>query len=456
MLRAMTKAGHSWADALSELIDNAFDFDAKGVRLLWKDNALQCVDDGKGSEKVMPFFRLGESIGPRDRLGRHGVGLKDAALWAAGDLKGSMLVESVHSGRFISAVYNWAMIAKRNSWPKDPADFEAFECKVSEPAATIKEGTRITFTYVSRRIREIEKLIAELAWRFSPGLKMGKQIKLTVHGKARTVPVFRPPIFEEEIRDRIIVRDRDVDIHIGLLGEGVLNERPGVYLAVKHRVICPLPDVAMGMSIRGIHGVVALGSEWCLNRNKTAIEDDDLDLIRAAVFDRCQALFEKARTRSQSVVTEALNSEIATLLSNVFVRQKERRDPSDQPDIGTVKPSNTGVVRNPKKTQDGKGRPRGFVINWEPMGEDVPVGKVDEGKQVVVTLNESDSNVRMQREHGRADMLAIIAGMLVVQHKNCHAGNEAVWFPCDWTTSRRLMAKIIAAAANTQESTSIA
>ncbi len=86
MLDSKRNANMGWPIALSELIDNAFDAGATNVSIRFgPGKRVSVTDNGCGCDSPESMLTLGDHYRRKStRLGRYGVGAKDAALWLWG------------------------------------------------------------------------------------------------------------------------------------------------------------------------------------------------------------------------------------------------------------------------------------------------------------------------------------------------------------------------------------
>jgi hypothetical protein len=114
-LYALVNQNLTWRDALSELVDNSFDAGATRVEVIFEGKTLRVRDDGEGVEDIGRMLTLGHHTrGARTRLGRYGVGLKDAAIWLAPSLD----IHTIRglAGTVSQCVVNWDQLAKSLDW----------------------------------------------------------------------------------------------------------------------------------------------------------------------------------------------------------------------------------------------------------------------------------------------------------------------------------------------------
>lgn len=360
---------------LSELIDNSFDWGSTRVEIDITAKDIVVDDDGDGCDDLQGMLTAGKSTkGGKPRVGRFGVGLKDSAIW----LGGTTLIRSVHHGTVRTVVANWDKIAMSHRW------------KIPKPrkqqAESGDRGTRLTFVNVTREMpsgKNLDSLIDEIGYLFSPALKNHKQIVFRYKNKAVVYAKrFELPRLEHEIDCDVIVAGKRAHVHVGIVPESDPNPRPGISYTHLHRVITPACGLGCGgRNYSRISGWVSLDGEWKLNKNKDGVNVDE-DALGDAVYGAIHEVVDRAAKQSMSIKSAALAQNLTTLLRGMISEGTAVREPGEKPGKpGTVKPTGTGGRhKNCSKSRSGishRALDAGRIsIDFKPC-EEPNIGSVD-------------------------------------------------------------------------------
>lgn len=425
ILQSIRRATVSWPEALGELIDNSFDAGAMNVALLFgPKNRLQITDDGAGCNSIEKMLTLGSHYRqPTTRLGRYGVGLKDAACW----MWGKLVIETVSGDQAYYANVDWAELSRRNDWYiPDP---------IVKPKAD-RRGTTLTFAGIERGLpRDYGRLCDELSYTFTPGLLKGYQIRFEFPKRKPILakPYTLPPL-EDIVEDTLDVCGRGIRLHVGIVKEGHPNFKPGFAFCHHHRVIMTNAVGAGDMSTARIAGQVFLDDSWHLSVHKNDIDSKQAEL-GDAIFYRCKELLQRAqmqaRVISSQMFTDRLNQKLKNALYSLAKKDKEKRDPPEN-NSGSVSPKDSGR----KRTKASKRQPGNSLLSEEQIGrlrlewrpfQLETLGEVDE-KGARIWLNQANAHLDgLRREENDSAILAIAIGMYV--NKAVMSGNMQMYFP---------------------------
>lgn len=338
--------GFTWSMVLGELCDNSFDAGASRIELEFSAKTLTVTDDGCGCDNIDSMLTLGRHYHRSStRLGRYGVGLKDAACW----LWGTLGVCTTHAGVMRIANVDWEKLANAPTWPR------MIQTKV---ASTAKNGTQLRFERFAKKLPDLDKLARELGYMYGPAILAGRQIRISgPRRQAILVRAWQMPALTQQITEHFEVDGKRVKLVAGIVAEDAVNDRPGFSICHEHRVICNSALRTDGYSTARFCGTLILDNSWRLSRNKTDITDELTDDLKDAVFYRCESLLKQAATQAKYLRNNALESsvteKIRVMLGKIVGVKEKRKSPTgDQP--GTVTPKHTGRNRNPRKnTQPG-------------------------------------------------------------------------------------------------------
>jgi hypothetical protein len=433
VLQALRNQSLGWTRALGELIDNALDASAMNITIIaekrGEHSTISVADDGVGCADMGSMFRLGDHrphAGTKG-LGRFGIGLKDAALW----LWGITTVESVRAGRKHTAMVNWERLCNSRDWEIDDPD--------DKPANSAAPGTRIVFSRAERAMpsgRDLDKLVSELGFIFSPALKRDARIVLRSGNAAmRSLERCGLPELAEVIEGAIEVDGRAAHVHVGVVREGVPNPRSGIHYTHRHRVIIPGSGLGCGdTSTSRIFGWVMLSEQWRLSKNKDEVTDHKEELGQA-VYEFIKPILEKADKQAESMDLQGLEAQLTKWLreaANGKLTEREKRE--NGASDGAVTPRETGRKRGAVKRQPGNRLPgqldagRLRVEFDETLDPDDGIGTVDvHGHRVRLAMRHR--YVADLRANNNRASLFQLALSLLVHHCVLEPENGQRWLP---------------------------
>jgi hypothetical protein len=383
---AATRAKHfEWVNILGELIDNSFDAGATRVDITIAGRELTIEDDGTGCDDMGRMLTMGRhSKKSTTKLGRYGVGLKDAAWWVGGATR----IETQHAGKQHSIRLDWDRLAGWSAPVPLVTDSDG------------KRGTRIRFESLSRERRfpdgkRLESMLADLAFTYSPALKNNKQIVFRRTGKENLLlQSYELPDIADKVEKTITVDGRTARICVGVVPEGIDNPRPGITYTHAFRVIMHNALGCNGYGCARIAGRVSLDEGWTLARNKddvTAYKDELGDAVFAAIRHVVEKASSQALTLKSSSLAESLTSAFRGIVGGSEDNAKAKRD-SARNKTGRSDPTGTGGKHGrARKSQAGtrfrEMKPGRFRVDFRPCREGV-VGEVDlDGRVISLASN---------------------------------------------------------------------
>lgn len=419
LLESVRSSNLGWKLALGELIDNAIDASATSVVILAEANRLVITDDGTGCSDIEAMFRLGDHRPHQKRgLGRYGIGLKDAALWLWGETR----VVSVHGGRSYSAIVDWGKLLRSPEW------------EVGDPVVAIARnempGTRLVFSRTEKRFpsgKELEALVSDLGFVFSPGLKSGVRITIR-RDKSQPMQCVRteaPPL-ENVITGAVEVEGRTAEVHVGIVPEGSPNPRSGLHYTHRHRVIMPSTGLGCGeTSTARIFGWVRLGDQWRLSKNKDDVAEFKAEL-GAAVYALIRPALEVAAQQADSIELSGLEAELTERLRETVSgpkkdrderTQRERRDNTGE-SVGTVEPKHTGRVRGAIKRQPGNKLPGRIEagklrVEFKELEDRDGIGLVDDHSSRVTLAINHPYVATLRADNDREPLFQLVLSLLL-------------------------------------------
>lgn len=394
-LRANTKLG--WKDILGELIDNAFDAGATRVVISLKGRELAVEDDGHGCDDLEKMLTMGRHTRTSTtKLGRWGVGLKDAAWWVGGPTR----IETVHGGKLRWARIDWDNLREwtvPRALDEDPGD---------------RHGTKIRFLAMSKERSfpsgdRLAAMLAKLGFIYSPALERGRQIVFR-RGNAAPVLLKRyemPPIVDK-IETTVTVDGKTARICAGIVPEGVDNPEPGLIYTHAFRVIINGALGCGGMGSSRIAGVVELDEKWKLSRNKDDIVGSEE--LGEAVFKAIEDIVKKASQQAMSMQS----AEFTSRVNSMFRAMLGGLAPGRRPASGAPKPEPRGKAGKRKRASQRARRAGQFRIEFKSLA-DSAIGEVDL-PGTTVWLAENHPLVAQARSEDDARWCSSMAAMLFV------------------------------------------
>ena len=365
--------GLDWIQILGELIDNSFDADATRVEIALDKRELTVDDDGVGCNDIERMLTLGKhSRHGTTKLGRYGVGLKEAAWWLGGPTR----IETRHGDQLLRIHLDWD---RMSSWFVPRPEIEQNDGK---------RGTRIRFESISqdRRIPDgerLKQLLSDLAFTYSPAIRAGRQIVFRRSRQpALVLQRHELPQLTDIVDTTIEVDGKQARVHVGIVPAGVDNPRPGIIYTHAFRVIHHSALGCGGLGSSRIAGWVSLDRGWALSRNK-----DDIaayrDELGDAVFAAIRPIVEKASTQAMTLKSASLSAALTTMfravLGSAEANAKAQRDGARNK-TGSVQPTGDGAKhKRARKTQRGSRfrdiKAGEFRIDFKPCGD--ALGEVD-------------------------------------------------------------------------------
>jgi hypothetical protein len=414
-----------WWKCLAELIDNSFDHGADRVEIIedTKRRAVTICDNGKGMESVVSAIVLGDSKPTgSSRVGRYGVGIKDAWLSTGKKIE----IDTVRNGMRSTLALDTTSFDDNWSGP-DP------QIETTED----KSGTKITLYLRKERSMPSDNNVYEkLSWVFSPGLLDGKQIVRVRNGVRNPLRPIPLPELSESVQDSFVIDGKHVSIQIGIKKSGVKKFGNGFYFAHLHRIIDDSSLGSKGMSCQSMAGMITLGDGWKLSKNKDAITDNQ-DALEDAIFQRIKHLLEKAESESKDVESAMIKGELERALNDAFQEAKREARSSRKESIGTVEPKYTGRKRTSaqKIHEDKPGsvvvsggrRVSGMRIDWYD-NEDEEIGTYDQMANTV-KLNKLNPFVKEAKATKNNSALLLIAIAIFTDWQCLHRDMQRVMFP---------------------------
>jgi len=426
-LLALRNQALPWWKCLGEVIDNSFDHGADRVEIreIAKPRSIIIDDNGDGIECLVSALSIGESKPTgKQRVGRYGIGLKDAWL-GTGDKIDIITTRCNCTKQIVLDVSDFS-----DDWNgPDPVNV----------TFNGRKGTRIQLYLRSSRQMPQSEVYEKLSWVFSPGILSGKQI-VRVLSSSKREPL-KPrgiPELTEAVQDSFEINGKPVSINIGIIRPGTkLYDGPFCF-AHLHRIIECSSLGSKGMSCQNIAGMVTLGERWELSKNKDAITDCE-DELEEEIHKRIKHLLIKADQLSQDLESTQLRQELESLLNDAMGERKRESRESKRESSGTIEPQNTGRTRAKAKeiheqlpgsviTETGK-RARGVRLDWEHRQDEL-IGSYDH-RTNTVRLNVLHGYVKAAKDDQNTMALIPMAVSVLSDWLCTHKDQQKTFFPVE-------------------------
>jgi len=450
MLLSTAEQAHiGWREALGELIDNAFDSHATTVTVDFEPNRIIISDNGEGCPDARAMVQFGNHLRQRGtQLGRYGIGSKEAFAWIGG-IASEVLIQTIHGGkiRYINA--DWRHCIKVGKWEfRGPPPIDA------KPG---ERGTRIIINGLRRKpphaSADWAKLLDDIGYMYSPALKNGDR-QILVCGPREKAPAplrgYRLPELEPGfVHARTQVAGKSVMVHVGIVKEGVENQRRGITVMHGFRVI--IPNSGFGCrdaSWQRLAGIVDLEDKaWVLSKNKDNITEHKEELADA-VYETCRLLFEKAASQAAALRSTMFASALTEMIRGGVEGTKDSKAKRHKGECkGTVEPKNTGKKhRRARELQPGERiaqQMKAGKIRVEfapsPPGE-TKMGIVDAASSSVILYLGHPMIGMIESTQNHVAALGLIASLLV--NHDASRGQQLLPFLGDVESSERFIVGI--------------
>lgn len=403
-----------WKTILGEWIDNSLDANASTIAIEFSKGWLRVQDDGGGTPDPTAMVQLGaHNKHSTTKLGRYGIGAKDAALVAGGE-RSTVAIETIHGGikRMLSVA--WQLL---DSWQIDSP--------TEEMATPAERGTTIIVSQYAKRApgpKEFEDLLSDIGYVFARAIKQGKQIKLRRHGGPWT-PVLRwePPLFDGApiVAEPVSINGKMARVTVGVVREGLNNPRRGFTYFHGWRVIEEASSNGCGeFAMSRVCGFVELDDAWRLTPNKDGLLDNiDREALYAEVERVSRPVLERGNRVATTISSRAFETACSTMLSNALstVRAKAKRGGKTgkgraiKP-VGSGSPHQQAAIEQPGNTFAGRRTGGEVRMEFGSCASEYSIGEVA-GNRVI--LNERHPLIDRVRREDNA-LAAVEAAMMLI------------------------------------------
>ncbi|MEI6035495.1 MAG: ATP-binding protein [Verrucomicrobiae bacterium] len=368
--------------ALLEMIDNALDAGATTITIREKNDNLFIEDNGHGFEDVSAAFDIGES-GKEGKLGRYGVGLKDASV--------KYSTETTISSRGRMATCSW-----------DDALETGYANIVSEDRQ--EQQTTEIIWWGFRNLYGYPIATDEIRRCYAKSLSNGVTIEIN-GSELDPLPL---PAFSENLSQEFNYEGKTVELTGGIFPHGDAHRRAwaGYNIYYNGRLIGPGRVMTHGTGDIGcsnfsfmVHLKDGPESKWALATNKDEVPGSD-ELLDFIFHTYTRPLLVKAQAQTMDVelreIKEAIESSIGgcgNITRSPHFRRRIDPEAKDHaagsPKKRTFSASGQGQYQG---TATGKMAQGGINLAFADLNSE-SVGEVAMLKKLLVTLNKQNTFV---------------------------------------------------------------
>jgi hypothetical protein len=396
----------TYVEAIGELVDNSLDSGATRVEIQLPNygGCLVVADNGNGCDNIESMLKLGKHHKTNTtRLGRYGVGLKNASI-GIGKL---LTIETVKGGIKRRVEVDWNGM---NSWN----DIEGTEDETNGPA-----GTTIVIGQTVKSIRSEGDITKKLGFTFFPAIRDGKSIAIS--GKAIK------PWSIPEMSDAIESEDFNYEFNVGYkVTAGLVNrndEGPFI-LSFRHRVLGAISEPCKAFNVNSrFMALVELTGEWPMLKHKDGLTyGPESQWLYDSLHDDCQDLMAQLHKEGESVEVEQMSQILDLAISPI--RGKAKRPNRNNSEVESERAFTDRIVREAEMVanagdvsrRDGRSNRRGFSTAYDNLPPN-EIGRVDRNhSRVVIKLNENHPLIKLCRDNENRIGTLIIATMIFTAH----------------------------------------
>ena len=420
MILSKRMADHKPHDMICELVDNAFDAEAKRVWIELGRRSIAVCDDGTGMEHIDVAVRFGKGTREGRRggvLGQYGVGMTDALC----KLGPRAEVVTLHGGEVRRLRVDWEECLRNGHFPylSDAKPQRARELALFE-GESVASGTRVRIHGEAPGF-QLDKLRRLLTERYTPGIWQGREIFVRREGQEWAGIEFMDP---GQLVD-VIEYDGAIDGMPYHVYGGLMTRRNVVYnrafIGYAYRFVEETTELFKGVSTA--HLQVFLGDEWrtCLGTHKNRVER------------KRDELFEDIRSRAKDWLAAAERRAEALQLSSLALELEEYMGRMGEPhgtepvtpvrrDSGASRQRSRARERSQPQEGSPAGDPRsatrrrGIQIAWDAALRQMGELRVTDDGEITVVLNPDDRRIRSMRDRRDCPGLVHIISAYVAQY----------------------------------------
>jgi hypothetical protein len=415
MILSKRMADHKAHDMICELVDNAFDADAKRVWIELGRRSITVGDDGCGMEDINDAIRFGKGTRSQRRggvLGRYGVGMTDALC----KLGPRAEIKTLRGGGLRKLQVDWEECLRNDHFPylDEGRPRRSQEIPLFD-GLSFASGTRVRIP-PGIHLDKLRRLLTE---RYTPGIWADREIFVRREGQEwLTVEDMDPGPLSDVIEYEGEIQGMPYHVYGGLMTQrNVVYNR--TFIGYAYRFVEETTELFKGLSTA--HLQVFLGDAWkeCLGTHKNRLER-----FR-------EELFEDIRSRAKDWIAAAARKAEALQLTSLALELEEyltkMADPRGADTVVSVPGGSApgrgggGIRKRSREAQRGGGgdetaKPRrGIAIRWDGALRQMGELTVSDDGELVVTLNPDDPRIRVLRERRDCPGLVHIISSYVAQ-----------------------------------------
>lgn len=420
MMSKAGQTGYSFSEIVSEIVDNSLDAGVDEEKLIVKVNVTQeyieIIDNAVGMDKrdLNDAMTLAKCKKEEGKLGLYGLGLKTASVAMGYYFE----VISLKKGESIAYKTWW----DEQEWSKR-AEWKIPIQKISKVPSQINgHGTIVRIEKLRFKVgNKINQLRADIGRRFAPFLTKGLA-EIWVNDEKCTAVM--PNLMEDSVKKIEITTSKGkISGWVGLLKNSSqkgcygfdtfrhgrmityydkigFSQHPTVARVIGEMHMDHVPvttnkrewnkespeyEEAEQLIKESISQVVAESKKLSAEKRVGAVEKNKLELFKEGLAEAIYSSELKEYTRPErSAPSQDKDNNESDMAKNISAKKAncdvEKRDPSDNPDRGTVEPQNTGRKRIPKQTHIAKrnqivvkGKTFDYTHEWSHDGIDGPL-----------------------------------------------------------------------------------
>jgi hypothetical protein len=426
MILSKRMADHRPHDMLCELVDNAFDAEARRVWIELGRRALTVCDDGSGMEDINDAIRFGKGTSAKRRggvLGRYGVGMTDALC----KLGPRAEVTTLRGGELRRLRVDWEECLRNDHFPflDDGAPRRTRTLALFD-GIEVGSGTRVRIHGQAPGI-QLDKLHRLLTERYAPGIWGDREIFVRREGQDWLAVEDMDP---GPLTD-VIEYDGEIDGMPYHVYGGLMTQRNVVYnrtfIGYAYRFVEETAELFKGLSTA--HMQVFLGEAWkeCLGTHKNRLElrrEELFEDIRARAKDWLAA----AERKAEALQLRSLALELEEYLTRMAEAQgleavapaaparRAARAPAGGREVGPPRRPRASEAEGTAGTDATPKARRGIQIVWDGALRQMGELRVSESGEITVALQPDDPRIRALRERRDCPGLVHIISAHVAQY----------------------------------------
>lgn len=432
-----SKAGMTVTAAYRELLDNALDAKAKHVEFECSSRArtLTIADNGKGTMNVQAIVTpYKHEAYEGQESGRYGIGGTLSQIWLTQG-QGRSEVEST------TRMFRSTIIADFGEWDRSGKLQGSY---THEPNVTGHTGTIIKLTGCMEITSDhLGPANRHLSFDFTPALRRGVEIVLTLNGKSTSLKPYERPPYLEKLSFNFEVDGHPIKGICCITKPGETNQARGWAVAKAHRFIGVFkqPAGTRSLDFGRLYAEVYLPKEWTnITDHKDGFVTEPVELWEK-LAEACAPILDRIEHEARVIELETSRKtaqellDMATGYAGEGIRGLRGGPPKTQ---GTAEPTNNGTThkRFSKHQPGNKSVPSRWRIQLDfCSGMDRIYEVSPESRLIRVSLNEDAPAHENYRRSDAGEFLAHYVLLQVAGDAHARPAKYKAIFPVDLATS---------------------